>query len=200
MTESQTIMNQAHQDAMAYWQRLRKDKPSNLAIGGLVIGAVVTTISLIALVLPHSDGAMHNRGNPLYWLFMLPCVFWAWSLSTFSPRSVRTIRSAIIVLPTIGGLILFIVYNDNKDILGLSHESIVNLWMTIVAFFITLIGSLVSWFALQHSLLQAEGPDRRSMKPAEAARQAAMSGLRARVLKTSRSGQDQNTRKQRRVD
>ena len=76
-----------HQEAMDYWQRLRKDKASNLAVGGLVIGALATTVSLLALVFPHSDGALHNRDNPLYWLLMLPFALWAWDLSTPGRRS-----------------------------------------------------------------------------------------------------------------
>ncbi len=161
-----------HQDASEYWQRLRKDKPSNLAVGGLVIGALATTVSLMALVFPHSDGAMHNRGNPLYWLLMLPFALWGWDLSTFSPRSVRTMRPAMIVLPTLCGVILIVARHDDQDVLGgLDTGS----WMILAAFLVTAIGSLVSWMSLSRSLLQREGPDRRLMKPVEAARRSAVS-------------------------
>ncbi len=163
-----------HQDASAYWQRLRKDKPSNLAVGGLVIGALAATVSLIALVFPHSDGAMHNRGNPLYWLLMLPFVLWGWDLSTFSPRSVRTMRPAMIVLPTLCGVILIVARHGDQDVLD---DQDTGFWMILAAFLVTAIGSLLSWVSLSRSLLQTDGPDRRFMKPAEAARRSAVSRL-----------------------
>ncbi|NPD68134.1 hypothetical protein HN018_12245 [Lichenicola cladoniae] len=193
-------MSSSHQDAMAYWQRLRKDKPSNLAIGGLVIGAFVTTLSLIALVFPHSDGAMHNRGSALYWLLMLPFVLWAWDLSTFSPRSVRTIRPAAIVLPVVSLLLLVIAYNSDKGVLDSSHDTDVELWLFAIAFIITVACSLLSVLALQRSLLQSEGPDRRLMKPSEIAQRAAASRQALRAPKTVPPGRERSRRKPHKAD
>ncbi len=170
-----------HQEAMDYWRRLRKDKASNLAVGGLVIGALATTVSLLALVFPHSDGAMHNRGNPLYWLLMLPFALWGWDLSTFSPHSVRTMRPAMIVLPTLCGIVLIMAGHD-EDVLGGFGAGF---WVTLAAFLVTVIGTLVSWVFLPRSLLRTEGPDRRLMKPVGATRRPAASPLRGKPANPS---------------
>ena len=184
-----------HQDAMGYWQRLRQDRQSNLAVGGLVIGAFATAVSLLVLVFPHSDGAMHNRGHPLYWLLMLPFVLWGWDLSTFSPRSVQTMRPAMIVLPMLCGVVLIMAGRDDQDVLrGLDT----GFWMTMAGFLVTVIGSLVSWVFLPHSLLQLEGPDRRLMKPSAAGRPAA-SQLPIGTNRPAAPAHDGQARKRRRT-
>lgn len=77
----------------------------------------------------------------------------------------RGICPAMIIIPTLCKLILLIAYFGSRDILQPQHTRVANLWMTMVASFIAITGSQVSWFALQRSLLEAEGPDRRLMKP-----------------------------------
>ena len=176
-----------HQDAMQYWQRLRKDKASNLAVGGLVVGALATATSLLVLVFPHSDGAMHNRGNPLYWLLVLPFALWAWDLSTFSPRSAWTMRPAMVLLPAFCGVILIIAACTGRDVLRVADGSGSNVRMTLVALLAATAGSLVSGFSLPRSLLHLEGPDRRLMKPEKAARQSGASRPRAEPTKSTTS-------------
>ncbi|TXN43107.1 hypothetical protein FV228_22000 [Methylobacterium sp. WL18] len=70
----------------AYWQRLRKDRPSNVAAGLALVAGLAATVSVIGCLVPGPHGAA--RAQPLYWLSMLPLVWWANSLVRFEPRAV----------------------------------------------------------------------------------------------------------------
>ncbi|WP_419828631.1 hypothetical protein [Methylobacterium sp.] len=77
----------------AYRQRLRQDRPSNVAAGLALVAGVAATISVIGCLVPGPHGP--TRAQPLYWLSMLPLVWWVNGLVRFEPRAVRNWRSTL---------------------------------------------------------------------------------------------------------
>lgn len=71
----------------AYWQRLRRDRRSNAAA---ILGAVAALSGTLGLVAALVGGTHHvARADPLYWLLMLPMVWWVSDLTRFLARSLR---------------------------------------------------------------------------------------------------------------
>ena len=79
----------------AYWQRLRHDRPSNLAALLSAVVALAATVSVIDALVGGSKS--EARGNPLYWLCMLPMVWWVSGLTTFAPCYVRCWGAAMLL-------------------------------------------------------------------------------------------------------
>lgn len=77
----------------AYWQRLRKDLPSNVAAGLAAIAVLAATLSVVGTGV--SGSHFRARGNPLYWILMLPMMWWVSGLTTFAPRYVRSLKLAL---------------------------------------------------------------------------------------------------------
>lgn len=77
----------------AYWQRLRKDVPSSLAAGLAALAVLVATLSVIGTGV--SGSHFQARASPLYWVLMLPMVWWVSGLATFAPRYVNSLKPAL---------------------------------------------------------------------------------------------------------
>ena len=57
-----------------------------MAAGLALVAGLAATVSVIGCLVPGPHGAA--RAQPLYWLSMLPLVWWANSLVRFEPRAV----------------------------------------------------------------------------------------------------------------
>lgn len=141
-------MSRANVDAQAYWQRLRKDGASNLASGALILAAIATTLAALDVLLAPSRNT--DRSNPLYWAILLPVIWWATALSSFSPWAARTMRPTAIMIPLISGVIFLVVVQSGGAFM-----------LTLVALLVAVAGSGTCLLSLPRSLLQREGPDRR---------------------------------------
>ncbi|MFD1282993.1 hypothetical protein [Methylobacterium goesingense] len=64
-----------------------------MAAGLAVVVGLAATVSVTACLVPGPHGAA--RAQPLYWLSMLPLVWWANGLVRFEPRAVRCWRAAL---------------------------------------------------------------------------------------------------------
>ena len=131
----------------AYWQRLRRDVPSNVAAGLAAIAALAATVSVIDTLVGGSQ--FEARGNPLYWLCMLPMVWWVSGLTTFAPRYVRCWGLAMLLACAASGISLVIVVWRAED------------WsMAAGAWILTLATATGSRVLYRRSLLAREGPAR----------------------------------------
>ena len=131
----------------AYWQRLRRDRRSNVAAVLAILAALAATLSVVALAVPGSHAA--SRGNPLYWALMLPMAWWGSGLTTFSPRAVRLWKPV---------LALSVLAAGTSLLAALRQEADWAIWA--VAFGITLAAAAGSLALLRGSLVAREGPAR----------------------------------------
>ena len=83
---------------MAYWTRLRVDRPSALAVGLVLVACIASLLGVLAMV---TDAPMHGRASPLYWLLMLPFAWWAASLAAYEPGATRGLWPAILLAPAL---------------------------------------------------------------------------------------------------
>jgi len=129
-----------------YWQRLRKDKRSNWAAGFAAVATMSATVSLIGLFV--SGSQYQARGKPLYWLLMVPVVWWLSGLGQFEPRAVRW-WTPVLVLSVIVTAIVLILAIDSGD------------WVPeAVGFGITSLSAAISFLLRRGSLVAREGPAR----------------------------------------
>ena len=129
-----------------YWQRLRKDPRSNWAAGMAALAAIVASVMLIGLLM---EGSQYRaRTNPLYWILMLPAVWWSTGLARFEPRPVRWWKPALLLCVVIAGAVLALAI-DSGD--GMPEA---------IGFALTLIGAVSSMVLLRDSLVAREGPAR----------------------------------------
>jgi hypothetical protein len=132
---------------LAYWQRLRRDRPSNVAAGLAAVAALVATVSVIGTLV--GGPQFEARSNPLYWLCMLPMVWWVSGLTTFAPRYVRCWGLALLLACAAGGISLVIAVWRGED------------WpMAAGAWILTLATATGSRVLYRRSLLAREGPAR----------------------------------------
>lgn len=131
----------------AYWQRLRRDRRSNIAALLAILAALAATLSVVALAVPgsHAD----SRGSPLYWALMLPMAWWGSGLTTFAPRYVRVWKPVLALAVLAAGASL---------LLALRREAGWGIWAA--AFGVTLAAAAGSLALLRGSLLAREGPAR----------------------------------------
>lgn len=129
-----------------YWQRLRKDPRSNWAAGMAALAAIAASVMLIGLLV---EGSQYQaRGNPLYWILMLPAVWWSTGLARFEPRPVRWWKPALLLCVAIAGAVLALAIDSGDG----TPEAI--------GFALTLIGAVSSMVLLRDSLVAREGPAR----------------------------------------
>ncbi|RYI35906.1 MAG: hypothetical protein EON48_00530 [Acetobacteraceae bacterium] len=114
--------------------------PSNVAAGLAAIAALAATVSVIDTLVGGSQ--FEAWGNPLYWLCMLPMVWWVSGLTTFAPRYICCWGLAMLLACAASGISLVIV-----------------VWRT-GAWILTLATATCSRVLYRRSLLAREGPTR----------------------------------------
>ena len=131
----------------AYWERLRKDGNSALAVLLTMAAVFPAVIGLIVLLVPGSQP--QARANPLYWLAMLPAAWWAVLLANYQAGAVRTIRLAMALGPMICGINALWAYKAGQGV---------------TAYAVALVGSLLAaaagWWFFNRSMVRLEGPAR----------------------------------------
>lgn len=132
----------------AYWQRLRRDKPSGFAALAAVGSCGLVLVEVIDLVLPGSQG-MH-RATPLYWALLIPFAWWAINLVNYDRRVSRTLIPACIIAPLVA---IACVVVDEVLAAGGSRLS----WLVALA---SVILAFLAVFFYRRSLLMVEGPAR----------------------------------------
>ncbi|WP_041862786.1 MULTISPECIES: hypothetical protein [Pseudomonadota] len=125
----------------AYWARVRKDARSALAVGSALLASLM---ALLCLLVPGPQA--QARGNPLYWLCILPFAWWANGLAAYEPRPVRP---ALIVAVATAPASLAIATVLGKEPL---------LWT--IGAGIALISAALAEYFYRGSMLYREGPAR----------------------------------------
>jgi hypothetical protein len=131
----------------AYWQRLRKDRRSNAAAIGAAIAALAATMTVISVTV--QGGVTESRGNPLYWLLMLPMAWWVNGLTSFEPRAVRLWKPALAVASGTSVVAAALAMRSAGTWTGQT-----------VACAVTLGATAASLILLRGSLVEREGPAR----------------------------------------
>jgi hypothetical protein len=130
-----------------YWQRLRKDRRSNAAAILATIAAIAATMTVISVTI--EGGVAESRANPLYWLLMVPMVWWVTGLTSFEPRAVRLWKPALGICCTVSVVIAIMAMRAAGTWTGQT-----------VACAVTLIAAITSLILLRGSLVEHEGPAR----------------------------------------
>ena len=130
-----------------YWQRLRKDVPSNVAGGLAAVAVLVATLCVVGTGVSGTHG--QARGTLLYWLLILPMAWWISGLTTFSPLYVRSWKP-VLALACVAGIACAVV--SMRGGIG---------W-TVQAFggIATVVAAASSLLVYRHSLIAREGPAR----------------------------------------
>ena len=131
----------------AYWARLRKDARSALAVGCALLASLMALLCILGLLFvgPPSQ----TRGNPLYWLCLLPFAWWASGLTSYEPRPVRMLRPALALAVVASLASVGVAAALGRDLV---------LW--IVGTTITVVSAVATEFFYRGSLLYREGPAR----------------------------------------
>lgn len=123
------------------WQRLRRDKRSGFAAFLTVIAWVPVVVAIVMLSAPASQAAA--RGNPLYWLLLVPFAWWGASLTRYEAWAVRSIRPTQILAPVLGFGAIMIASYIGHDLLPF-----------VVATLLSTTCSALAWFLYGGSLLE----------------------------------------------
>ena len=135
-------------DPRAYWQRLRRDKRSNIAVGAVLISGIAIILAWLDIAFP--GGRAADRLSLLYWVTIVAFAWWGSALGGFRPWAARLLKPAALMLPIMGGVALFLAWQSDHAV-----------WLTLAAFGIATIGSALCLVCLKKSLLKREGADRR---------------------------------------
>lgn len=104
-------------------------------------------VGVSVLVVPGTQG--QARGNPLYWLMMLPFAWWAVSLASYEPTPVRLLKPAQVLAPLVA-----IASAATATRMG---EDPTPFW---VATAVSAVAAVTGWLLYRGSMLEREGPAR----------------------------------------
>ena len=130
-----------------YWQRLRKDRRSNAAVLLTALAALISAVSMTMVVVPGTHYAA--RGNPLYWLILVPVAWWVNSLAAFEPGAVRSWNAVLALVCVSGGACLVLAILAGQDVP-----------LNVIAFAATLAAATGSVIVRRGSMVAREGPAR----------------------------------------
>jgi hypothetical protein len=82
--------------------RLKRDRRSAVVILS-AIAAMLTAVVIWLLLLSDKSPA-GTRGQPVYWMLMVPLAFWAIQLASYTPWTLRRLRVAQTAAPILAGL------------------------------------------------------------------------------------------------
>ena len=95
-------------------QSLRRDRAANLAVLAGMASGIAVTVAVISMAVPQGHTAA--RGDPRYWLLMLPVAIWAWSAVDFARWAVRLLPLVLVGTPLVAaGLALGLPGMDRVD-------------------------------------------------------------------------------------
>ena len=130
-----------------YWQRLRKDRRSNAAALLAALAALVGTLTVISLTVGGTP--YESRANLLYWLLMVPMLWWVTGLTSFEPRHVRLWKPALAIACIASAVAAFVAMRAAGT------------WTAqTVACAVTVLAAAASLLLHRGSLVQREGPAR----------------------------------------
>lgn len=131
----------------AYWQRLRRDRRSNAAA---ILGAIAALSGTLGLIAALVEGTPHEaRANPLYWILMLPMVWWVSDLTQFSARAIRFWTAAMLLSCAGAAFGLVLGMAGSQDVM-----------LPLVNVVVCVLAAAASLVLRRGSLVDREGPAR----------------------------------------
>ena len=132
---------------MAYWARLRRDRPSSWAAGLAFVAVLMAALSIMGLAIGGAQA--ESRADPLYWAVLLPVAWSGAELASFEPRPVRHLAAVTVAAPLVAAAPAAVALAQGRD---------ATLWLIATALAIAAaVGSRLAW---RRSLLRLEGPSR----------------------------------------
>lgn len=98
---------------------LRRDRPANYAVLCGVGSGIGLTVAAISLAAPSGNP---GRGDPFYWVLMLPVALWAWSAVDFRPWALRLLPVILAGVPLIAATLALALPAP-------AHADVVTLWI-----------------------------------------------------------------------
>lgn len=132
---------------MNYWARLRKDQPSNWAVGLAIVAVLAAALAILGLAVPGAQA--ESRANPLYWAILLPMAWWGSGVAAFEPRPVRILAVVTYAAPVVAAICLFTAVARDRGW---------TIWLASAV--IATAAATGSRLAYGRSLLKHEGPSR----------------------------------------
>lgn len=108
---------------------------------------LVTTITVIGIMVHGTQ--FESRSNPLYWILMLPMVWWINGLASFEPLFVRNWKVALVVVCLINaGCLAYMIHRQDAATFYAASLGL------------TLLFAGMSMYIYRGSLVAREGPAR----------------------------------------
>ncbi|UAJ08643.1 hypothetical protein [Polymorphobacter megasporae] len=98
---------------------LKRDVPMTVANLAGLAAALMPVLSTTYILVPH--GYLASHGNPLYWLIMLPVLYWGLGVTSFDPWAIRLLAPVLIIAPVTDILI--------AKFSGLSGSDLTGMWV-----------------------------------------------------------------------
>lgn len=131
----------------AYWERLRKDASSSWSVGLAFLCVLPAVVGLIA----NGVGGTHleAKGSPIYWMLMLPLVWWVTSIGYYEPKTAWTIRPAFVLGPLVCGVNTLWAHSLGTDVT-----------ISVVVLIFSVVCAVAGEIVYRRSMLKLEGPAR----------------------------------------
>jgi len=135
-----------HRDT-EYWQRLRKDRRSGVAVLFTAAAAVITAVTLTMVAVPGTQWAA--RASPIYWVILIPVAWWVNGLAAYEPWAVRRLKPVLATLCVVHAICLALAVVGSRNVM-----------LTVGSFALTIVCAAAGMVALRGSMVDQEGPAR----------------------------------------
>jgi hypothetical protein len=130
-----------------YWQRLRKDRRSGIAVLLTAVAAVVAAVALTMVAIPGTQ--WEARASPIYWVILIPVAWWINGLAAYEPWAVRSWKPALATLCVIHAICLTLAILATQNVM-----------LTAAGFALTMAFAAAALATHRGSLVACEGPAR----------------------------------------
>ncbi len=130
-----------------YWQRLRKDRRSGIAVLFTAVAAVVAAVAVTMVVVPGTQ--WEARTSPIYWVILIPVACWVNGLAAYEPWAVRSWKPVIATLCVVHAICLALAVIAARNVI-----------LTAGSFVLTIVCAAAALAALRGSMVAREGPAR----------------------------------------
>lgn len=130
-----------------YWQRLRKDRRSGVAVLFTAAAAVIAAVAVTMIAIPGTQWAA--RASPIYWVIFIPVAWWVNGLAAYEPWAVRSWIPVLAALCIVHAISLTLAVIESRNVM-----------LTAGTFVLTLACAAAGLCALRGSMVAREGPAR----------------------------------------
>jgi hypothetical protein len=130
-----------------YWQRLRKDRRSGIAVLFTAVAAVVAAVAVTMVAVPGTQ--WEARTSPIYWIVLIPVAWWVNALAAYESWAVRSWKPVLAALCIVHAICLTLAVIGSRNVM-----------LTAGTFVLTIACAAAGLSALRGSMVAREGPAR----------------------------------------